>query len=364
LLGNLLVLALATSVQADSIPLPAPTGQHAVGMVYARWFDSTRHDTVSRPIGPRQVSVQIWYPAEDRRRLAPPAYAPFVDSTAGEYGHLMTRVRPKALREAPFAAGLGRASVIVFSTGRSMAAYDYTSLAEDLASHGYVVVAVNSPQLSRFILPGGDQVPPFPPPPLTALQHFDSADVLFEPMVEVVAADLRFVVQRLARLDRSDPILKAHLDLDHLGMSGHSNGALAGARACAEEPRCRAFLGIEGTQTREIRKQGIRKPFGLLISDESLGFDAEGVYRELGTRDSTPYTLVNVRGAGHNTCTDLLLIRPELFHYGISPLRGVEICRTAVRSFFDGALRGSDASALLRSRLQQYGEAGVQNTFR
>jgi hypothetical protein len=363
-LGNLLVLALAAHAQADPIPLPAPMGRHAVGTVTARWSDSTRLDTVSRPIGPRQLSVQIWYPADHDGRLAPAAYAPFVDSTHGDYGHLMARVRPTASPEAPFSAALGRAPTIVFSTGRSMAAYDYTSLAEDLASHGYVVVAVNSPQLSRFFLPGGDQIQPFPPPPLSALQHFDSADVLFEPMVALVAADLRFVVQRLEGLDRSDPILNGHIDLERVGMSGHSNGALAGSRACAQEPRCRAFFGIEGTQAREIRKRGIRKPYGLLISDASLGFDAENVYRELGTRDSMPYTVVNVGGAGHNTCTDILLIRPELFHYQMAPTRGVAICRTAVRSFFDGTLRGADPGALLRTRLNQYPEVGVQSSFR
>ena len=56
---------------------------------------------MSRPIGARQLSVQIWYPADDDGRLAPAAYAPFVDSTAGDYGYLTGRVQSKALLEAP-----------------------------------------------------------------------------------------------------------------------------------------------------------------------------------------------------------------------------------------------------------------------
>jgi predicted dienelactone hydrolase len=186
-------------------------------------------------------------------------------------------VRPRASADAPFAREIAAAPVLVFSTGRSMAAHDYTSLAEDLASHGYVVVGVESPQLSRFVLPGGEPIPPLPPPPLEVLQRFDRADAFFEPMIDLVAEDLRYVRQRLSDLDGGDPILEGHLSLDAIGMMGHSNGALAGSRACARQPECRAFLGIEGTQAREVRKQGIDKPYALLISEQSLGYDKENV---------------------------------------------------------------------------------------
>ena len=177
---------------------------------------------------------------------------------------------------------------MVFSTRRATAAYDYSSIAEDLASHGYVVAGVNSPQLSRYWTQDGEVVQPLPPPPLKVLQHFDETDEFFEPLVRLLAADLRFVLDMLERVDRSDPILGGHLNRRRLAMMGHSNGALAASRACAEDRRCRAFLGIEGTQTREFRKHGVHNPYGLLISDQSLGYDAENVYRELGVFAEPP----------------------------------------------------------------------------
>src|SRR5262249_36116119 len=157
--------------------------------------------------------------------------------------------------------------------------------------------------------------------------HFDEADLYLEPMIRDVAADLRFVVRRLGLENRAESVLAGHLDLRRLAMMGHSNGALAASRACAEEGRCRAFLGIEGTQAREIRKHGVGKPYGLLISDQSLGYDAENVYRELGSHRGTSYTVMVVNGAGHNTSTDLLLVRPTLFQYRLDPGRGVDIAR-------------------------------------
>jgi hypothetical protein len=243
-----------------------------------------------------------------------------------------------------------------------MAPYDYTTIAEDLASDGWVVIGVASPRLSRFIREDGNPIAPMPAPSIRVLQHFDSADVYFEPMVKSVAADFRFVVGKLEVANRMDPILRGHLDLDRLAMMGHSNGAIAASRACAEEERCRAFLGIEGTQAREIRKQGVSKPYALLISDQSLGHDAENVYRELGPRRGSDYTVVIVKGAGHNSATDLLLIRPSLFAYTIAPVRGVAIARAVIRAFLDRNLpprRGAD----LRSALEAYAEVEVQTSF-
>jgi hypothetical protein len=353
----------ATAATPDSvILLPAPTGHHAVGTLTALWVDSTRVDTLDGMRGPRPVRVHIWYPSEPGGAFTPAPYAPGIDTSSGEYGRLLARVRGHSRLGSPFSRALSRAPALVFSTGRVMAPYDYTAIAEDLASHGWVTVGVASPGLSRFHRDDGDPIAPMPATPIRFLQHFDSADVFLEPMAHAVAADLRFVVRKLELVDRTDPILRGYLDLGRLAMMGHSNGALGASRACAEDGRCRAFLGIEGTQTRELRKQGVGKPYGLLISDQSLGYDAENVYRELGTRPGSAYTVVIVKGAGHNSATDLLLIRPSLFHYPIAPARGVEIARDAIRAFLDRNLppgKGAD----LRSALEAYPEVEVQTSF-
>ncbi len=346
--------------QDSTITLPAPTGTHAVGTFATMWLDPARTD--SSTSAPRPVRIQMWYPAARNPELGRASYAPDVDSSGSDYGRLLAGVAPHASWRPRFEQGIPPAPVVVFSTGRSMAAYDYTSLAEDLASHGYVVVGVNSPGLSRMTNAQGEPIPPLPAPPLAVLQHFDQADRYFDPMVRDVDADLRFVLAHLASANRSDSLLAGHLDLRRFAMMGHSNGALAASRACAENNWCQAFVGIEGTQTREIRKQGTRKPYLLLISDASLGYDVEGVYRETGTHPRSRYTAVIVKGAGHNTFTDLLLVRPTLFHYAIAPGRGVEITRAAVRAFLDANLLGGK-NATLEGSLAPYPEAKVQTTF-
>jgi len=72
-------------------------------------------------------------------------------------------------------------------------------------------------------------------PTRAMLEDFSRADDFFEPMNATVSGDMRFVVRRFEALNRGDTRLRGAMDLQRLGMAGHSNGAMAGARACATE---------------------------------------------------------------------------------------------------------------------------------
>jgi len=354
-----ILLAVRLVQGGPDIVLPPPTGPHSVGVVTYAWTDSTRIDSMSAPPGPRNVLGRIWYPAapNDGATLAP--YAEHLDAAANEWTQLHARVRTHSWASSPFSSRVGRAPVIVFAPGRSTATFDYTTLAEDLASHGYVVIGVDSPHHSKVVLPDGTLLPVrFPSMgPSTYPNGFDSAQV---PMNRLVSADLRFVVGRLARLDREHPILRGHLDLAHVGMAGHSNGGMAGSRACAEEPSCRAFFSIEGMQTRELRLGGVDKPYGLLYSEQTLAFDTLKVFTEMRLHAKGPFVLYRVNGAGHNSVTDLLLVRPNLFSYSMDPRRGIDVTHAITRAFFDRYLLGNRTpedglSAIPELKVERYG---------
>ncbi|HEX3112090.1 MAG TPA: hypothetical protein VHU20_02370, partial [Candidatus Eisenbacteria bacterium] len=83
---------------------------------------------------------------------------------------------------------------------------------------------------------------------------------------------------------------------------------------------------------------------------------------ELGSHSASRYTVIIVKGAGHNTFTDLLLVRPTLFQYSIDPKRGAEITRAAIRAFLDTNLLHKDPN-LLKSALAPYSEVEVQTAF-
>jgi dienelactone hydrolase len=345
-----LVVAVGSGVRQELV-LPAPTGPFRIGVIGRTWEDARRADSLDSPTGLRRVHALIWYPARESD-AAPAEYVEGLSPAAGELAATYARVRPHARKAAPLAERIGRAPILILAPGRIAAASDYTALAEDLASHGYVVVGVNSPGHSKIFRPDGTLEPvrfgPMPPS-----SYPDGFDALQEPMNALVGEDLRFALAQVDSLDRSDPMLGGHLALDSIGMMGHSNGAMAGSRACAAEPRCKAFLGIEGSQTREIRLGGNDKPFGLVYGEETLSFDTQGVFTRMREHARAPFTLYRVADAGHNSFTDLFLVRPTLFNYEMTAARGIEVTRAIVRSFFERHLRGNASGDALIAGLTE-----------
>lgn len=332
------VLLALTFQNEPAIVLPAPTGRYTVGVQTYDWIDSARIDSMMSPPAHRVVHARIWYPARAVGGETAP-YAEYLDRGVNDWTLLHARVRTHSHWRAGFSDSLSRAPVIVWAPGRSTATFDYTSLAEDLASHGYVVVGVDSRHHSKMVLPDGTLAPiRFPSMSPSIFPH--GIDDAQEPMNHLVSADLRFAVAKLKDVEQGDSLLRGRLVLDHIGMAGHSNGAMAGSRACALEATCATFFGIEGQQTREIRLTGIEKPYAQVYSEQTLGFDTLRYFTEMRLHARAPFMIYRVTGAGHNTFTDLLLVRPGMFNYPIDPRRGADLTRALTRAWFDHYLLG------------------------
>ena len=343
--GFVLLLA-AGQLAAQDIPLPEPTGPLPVGVTTQTWIDSSRVDTLSASRGRRRVEVVIWFPAAAMSGTPAP-YVIGLNASDGQLGALYARVRPSARAGALFTSRVRRAPVLLLAPGRIAGAYEYTALAEELASHGYLVIGVNSPGHSKVFVPGGG-LEPVVFPSMPASSYPEGFDALQEPMNRLVGADLAFALERLPRLDRADSTLAGHLALDSVAMLGHSNGAMAGSRVCAAQPRCRAFLGIEGPQARELRLGGNDKPFAQVYGEQTLSFDTLGVFTAMRERARAPFTLFSVRGAGHNSFNDMPLVRTDLFRYPIDARRGIAVTRAIVLRYFDTVLRGAAGRDELR----------------
>src|SRR5262245_51890838 len=124
--------------------LPAPTGPHPVGRT-TRWLrDESRPDPWADGI--RELMISLWYPAigEHRARYAQPAESAYFLDEAGVTGvpsDLLSHTRTHAYGDAePPCPGL---PLVVLSPGFTKPRWTLTSLAEDLASHGYAVVAID-----------------------------------------------------------------------------------------------------------------------------------------------------------------------------------------------------------------------------
>jgi predicted dienelactone hydrolase len=128
--------------------------------------------------------------------------------------------------------------VLVMRPGGSALTLQYTALAEDLASHGYVVVGLDAPYRTQLVvLPKG--------PIRLRLPQNDPEEV---PLVQVErlmmlwTEDVRFVLDRLQNLNDQDDrgLLTHRLDLTRVGVFGHSFGGATALQVCHDDFRCKA----------------------------------------------------------------------------------------------------------------------------
>ena len=134
---------------------------------------------------------------------------------------------------------------MVISHGFTGTFTDYTFLAEDLASRGYVVASVNhTHEATAVAFPDGRLEKSVFGSHLTQFVRSDAGALGFA--VAVRLDDLKFVLKELERLNATDRQFVSRLDLDHIALAGHSLGGLTTLRALPNEPRFRVGVLLDG----------------------------------------------------------------------------------------------------------------------
>jgi pimeloyl-ACP methyl ester carboxylesterase len=253
---NLILVAALTLQAAQAEVLPTPSGPHATGRIAYHWKDTRDELETSAPGDKREVMAYVFYPASPARGSARAVYQPDADLMAGPYRPTaMTNVaglRAHSIEGAPVLRGNARFPVVLLSPGGGMKALTYHTLAEDLASHGYVVVAVEHPFNPRAIrtLEGKVLGPLTPeergwPQPRNAEEN----QRFYMERVEHMSRDLSFVIDKMAGLDRGPGPLARRLDLSKgVGAMGHSRGGQAAGSVRLLDPRVKGAINLDGAQ--------------------------------------------------------------------------------------------------------------------
>ncbi len=358
--------------------LPAPTGPFPVGRARFIWRGD-EIDPTAPPGTKRQLLVWIWYPAAQTKPSEPiddylPAAwrAAVVNQSGVLLSQFLTRdlsrVRAHSLRDAPVSPQQAAYPVVLMRGGGAALTTDYTTLAEDLASHGYVVVGFDAPHRSWVVvLPDGSVVPRAPQ---NNLDNFDGpqVDQLADTLAGAWTADCRFVVDRLERLNASDSSgkFRGRLDLDRLGMFGHSLGGATALLFCHDDPRCKAGIDVDGAPLGSVISEGVTQPFMFILGDhrgESAAEGQPGFIRHARANirsilDRLPEDrrmMSEIRGANHFLFSDngALLKSPlalrVLRWLGIVRIDGrrqLALTARSISGFFDVHLKGAPAAQL------------------
>jgi pimeloyl-ACP methyl ester carboxylesterase len=176
------------------------------------------------------------------------------------------------------------------------------------------------------------------------------------PVVIAWAADNRFVLDRLAALDRdSGSRFFRRLDLGTVGAFGHSMGGAAAMQFCKHDTRCRASVNIDGALWGDVATTGLRTPALFIFSDRPVldrGNPANTGHPLIAAIDRVRAGLPNkpnlivIRDSRHYNFADAALLNDPAFARGmdmigpIDPGRGIDLTRALLHGFFNRHLRG------------------------
>lgn len=308
--------------------------------------DRARNDPFAASRQPRRVLIQVYYPAAKRAgrraRYLSPEVAKAL-SAPSIPANMLAAVETGEVKDAP--ARVGAYPVLLFSPGYSVPHALYTALLTDLASRGYVVIALDHTYETEAVqFPDGSVarrlLPANPRNTLAA--------------IKARVGDMTYVLHELPMLRRQGSI--ANPDLRRIGTLGHSLGGLTAATVASEHLAIGCSADLAGSVYGDAKRHPFRRPF-LILNGPEAEATLPGWWANLkGVRywvmlesarhlDFTDWTWLSraLRARGHQP-----RIIPPLGTIGAK--RAVSLTRSYVAAFFDSCLKGRSTDAFDDSR--------------
>jgi dienelactone hydrolase len=313
---------------------PKPDGPYGVGSVVHRLTDTSRPAHVMSDQQGRELFLKVWYPSDAH-----------VQETAGNRERLwdqlrgrpdiplplrwmlatLKRVRTYSRPAALYARDVEAPRVMVYNHGLISFASENTSLAEKLASHGLVVLAMehveqltefralnrkpsdkrkqDAPNVARFKRASPEERAQRAP------DYYKSA-VNTNRIVAERSADVAFalrhiddVVERIPGFGETKP------DIDHIAMVGFSLGGAVATEFAANDGRVAAVVNLDGGFFGSGHSGLIAAPYLMMYSSES-----EGINDALLPKQARSITGPRIK---HLNYHDIAMLMPFLRYAGI-----------------------------------------------
>lgn len=207
--------------------LPHPTGKYGIGRIAYDWVDHSRMEQFSKvPGAHRELMVYVWYPTDGRKSSAKHSeYLPGIDSIAeskdgeemrdfwGDSWALLQsdKIVSETFDKSPIASGNELFPVITFSPGLGVPVTAYTTLIQEVVSHGFVVVSIEPTYEAPIVIfSDGRLVAALPdatgrhlptPPGETREQFIKRMHIFDEPHINRWAADILFSIDQVNLLN-------------------------------------------------------------------------------------------------------------------------------------------------------------------
>ncbi|MGW2630679.1 alpha/beta hydrolase family protein [Streptomyces chattanoogensis] len=365
--------------------LPAPTGRYPVGTVSRHLVDRQRRDPWVAERPHRELMVSVRYPAQAGAGRYPRAPQLLPDEAAGfdrmnsfsEFVHpgkvAWGATRTYAHEGAPVVRHRGRLPVVLYSPGGGDPRSFGSTLCDELASRGYVVVTVDHTYEAPAVrFPDGRVARSVMPQEAARAQKARRMTELLKKLAAVRVADTRFVLDRLATPGAGSALpdgLRRAVDPDAVGMFGQSAGGFTAAQTMHDDRRIKAAVNMDGvmgyTQRDDdpsnpstVGTDGVDRPL-LLMGKEGDTHRTMPSWGAAWAHSTGWHRDLTLRGGEHAGYTDAQALIPQVARQlglpakdvgamigTVAPERAIGAQRAYVTAFFDRWLRGRDSGLL------------------
>ena len=337
-----------------------PTGEYQVGTQVIHMVDNDRSAWYGQESSnPREIMVRVWYPAQPQEGdlKAPYVYnekliGDMVSEGFGIPKYLMKNLRNINGNSWSEAQPVNeKFPVIIFSHGIGGLKTQNTTQMEEMASHGYVVFSCDHAYDAGVSIFPGDRII-FGKTNIPDNLTKEEKGNMRRAQLDYRAADIQFLLDEMDRENFLSVALKNSLDLEHIGVFGHSFGGGTSVVVASVDERIDACFGLDAwflPIPSYVLNSDLNKPF---IHLGQVSWKEKENYLKLDTlagNNSAWSVRLDVRGATHYDFTDFSQFSKLTKKYGsgmIAPPRIRKITNSAIREFFDHYLKNGPALAL------------------
>lgn len=341
---------------------PQPSGPLPIGAITRHLVDASRDEIwTADPGDHREIMVQVWYPTDQTEGETAPylenldVIGPALAEQFGLQPFMFNHVNLSKTAAHPDAPVIGEElPIILFSHGLTGFRGQNTGMVQELASHGFVVATVDH----TF----GNVLTAFPD---GRIEFYDPCRI--EPSCDVTAQnggrklerqwaeDLSFVLDEMAKwtADPNNPFYN-RLNLENVGVFGHSTGGGTAVLFCHDDSRCRAALPLDGwVLPVDDEITGLAKPVMFISTPAWLGEENAARGQAMFTHSTGPAYALAIAGTEHYDFSDMPLFSPLTHQLGLSGTidgeRVTSILNQYAVAFFRQYLAGTDEDLLAQT---------------
>ena len=295
--------------------MPKPDGLYEVGTQTFHFIDNNRDEVFTEDNNDkRELMVQIWYPAEHVNDKKGESLFPEDKEIFKKYMQAYSQkfklpefaldywkyIRSNSYESAEILPSAQPYPLILLSHGMGTGRILHTSQAENLASHGYIVAAIDHTYSTMGTA--------FPDGKATGFKTEVNGDNFYDVGNSVGVTwtqDVEFVINQFEKLHSGtiQSKLKGTVDLNNIGIMGHSFGGATAFNAFYLNDNVKAGINMDGTLYALENRDHINKPFMFIKSGDFMGrvkkYENE---KELTDKISNELSIMeNVKKHGGNT---------------------------------------------------------------